>query len=160
MPNLSRQVLADFVASLGSQEPTPGSGAAGAVALALAAACAAKAFSISQRHNSAPELGAAAERARMIATIALEGAQRDGDDFRAWLRTHSAVAVIRLEENASVLASLCAELEQLIREHTRHVAHSLMADLASAQDLARAFTAIEERNTRELQQAIPAPRAG
>lgn len=157
MPNLSHQALAEFVANLASQEPTPGSGAAGAVALALAAGCAAKAFAISHRHSAAPELDAAAERARVIATIALEGAQRDSADFRAWLRTHEAGAVIRLEENANVLASLCAELERLVRDHTSRVVSSLLADIASAQDLARAFAAIEERNRSELQDAIPAP---
>jgi formiminotetrahydrofolate cyclodeaminase len=155
MPNLRRQALADFVASLASPEPSPGSGAAGAVALALAAACAAKAFAISFRHDGAPELNAAAERARTIATIALAGAQRDGADFRAWLTTHAASAAIRLEENADVLASLCAELEQLIRHHTSRVAGSLLADIASAQDLAKAFAAIEKRNRSELREATP-----
>jgi formiminotetrahydrofolate cyclodeaminase len=149
--NVSRQALAEFVDRLASHEPAPGSGAAGAVALALAAACAAKAFSISHRHNAAPELSAAAERASLVATIALEGAQRDGDDFRAWLKTHSAVAVRRLEEDANVLAALCAELEELIRDLTPRVADSLISDLASARDLARAFAAIEERNRSELQ---------
>jgi hypothetical protein len=153
MTNLSRQALADFVTSLASPEPTPGSGAAGAVALALAAGCAAKAFAISERHNGAQELSAAAERARTIATIALEGAQRDAADFRAWLKTHAAVAVLRLEENANVLASLCEELDHLVRDHGARVTDSLMADIASAQDLAKAFTAIEERNRSELQRA-------
>jgi formiminotetrahydrofolate cyclodeaminase len=150
MPNLPRQALADFVASLASEEPTPGSGAAGAVALALAAACAAKAFAISHRHNGAPQLNAAAARARTIATIALEGAQRDSADFRAWLKTHEAIAAIRLEENANVLAALCAQLDQLMRDHAARVTDALIADIASAQDLARAFTAIEERNRSEL----------
>jgi methenyltetrahydrofolate cyclohydrolase len=153
MPEVSGQALADFITRLASQEPAPGSGAAGAVALALAAACAAKAFSISYRHNGVADLSAAAERAGVIATVALEGAQRDGDDFRAWLKTHSAAAVRRLEENANVLAELCAELQQLVREHTPLVTGSLVADLASAHDLARAFTAIEERNRNELSTA-------
>jgi hypothetical protein len=151
MPKVSRQALADFVTNLASQEPAPGSGAAGAVALALAAGCAAKAFAISHRHNGAPELNAAAERAGAIAAIALEGAQRDGDDFRAWLKTHAAGAAHRLEEDAHVLASLCAELEQLVSDHTARVTGSLQADLASARDLARAFAAIEARNRSELQ---------
>jgi hypothetical protein len=159
MQNVSRQALADFVASLASHEPTPGSGAAGAVALALAAGCAAKAFSISHRHSGASELNAAAERARLIATIALEGAQRDAADFRAWLKTHAAVAAIRLEENANVLASLCAELEHLVSNHSSGVVESLTADIASAQDLARAFAAIEERNRSELERAITPPPA-
>lgn len=98
-------------------------------------------------------MNAAAERARVIATIALEGAQRDAADFRTWLQTHAAVAALRLEENANVLASLCAELEQLVREHSSSVAESLMADIASARDLAGAFAAIEERNRSELEGA-------
>jgi len=147
---ISRQTLSDFVSGLGSTASAPGSGAAGAVALALAAACAAKAFTISHRHNNIAELARAADRARTVSVIALEGAQRDSDDFHAWLRAHTASAVKALEQNARILFSLSSELEQLIGEHRDQVIHSLEADILSALDLIQAFTAIETRNTREL----------
>ena len=150
MPDVSRQVLADFVANLASQEPSPGSGAAAAVALALAAGCAAKAFAISHRHKAAPQLDAAAKRAVGIAAIALESAQRDGDDFRAWLKTHSAAAADRLQEDSRALCSLSAELERLVQDHTPHVIESLFADLAAARDLLKSFVAIENRNWSQL----------
>ena len=100
---LSGQTLADFVNRLGSTTIAPGSGAAGAVALALAAGCMAKAFAISYHHTSASGLREAADHARGLATIALECAQRDGDDFRQWLESHSAPAAEALRQDAHKL---------------------------------------------------------
>jgi formiminotetrahydrofolate cyclodeaminase len=76
---VSSQTLSDFVNQLGSTTIAPGSGAAGAVALALAAGCVAKAFAITYRHTGASNLREAADHARSLATIALEGAQRARD---------------------------------------------------------------------------------
>ena len=97
---ISRQTLTDFVTGLAAATPSPGSGAAGAVALALAAGCAAKAFAISHKHAESRHLEQVLEQARSIATIALEAAQRDGEDFRVWLKSQSARAVAALEEDA------------------------------------------------------------
>lgn len=152
LPTISRQTLADFVRSLASTAPAPGAGAAGAVTLALAAGCAAKAFAISHRHNNDSGLERAAHRACAIATIALEGAQRDGDDFRAWLRSHADSAVKALEQDARILLSLSEDLEKLIASHRGQVVHSLESDILSALDLVAAFNTIETRNAAELQE--------
>lgn len=151
MSDVSLQTLSDFIKDLGSGEPSPGAGAAGAVALALASGCAAKAFGISHRHQEVPGLDLAARRAATIATIALEGAQRDGEDFRAWLATHSTDAAERLQSHSDVLLSLHQELEHLIQIHGPHVRDTLLADLATARELGAAFRKIATRNQDELQ---------
>ena len=151
-PTISRQTLTDFANGLASATPSPGSGAAGAVALALAAGCAAKAFSISNRHRTDNSLERATDRARVISAIALEAAQRDGDDFRAWLRSHTASAVAALQEDARALFSLSCELEQLLNDNRGNVIASLEPDLLSAWDLIGAFKAIESRNTDALKE--------
>lgn len=143
---ISRQTLTDFVTGLAAATPSPGSGAAGAVALALAAGCAAKAFAISHKHAESRHLEQVLEQARSIATIALEAAQRDGEDFRVWLKSQSARAVAALEEDARILFSLCRELERLLDDHQSHVIESLDPDLRAARDLIAAAKAIEARN--------------
>jgi formiminotetrahydrofolate cyclodeaminase len=148
--SLSDQTLADFVNRLASTAIAPGSGAAGAVALALAAGCVAKAFAISYRHTSASELREAADHARSLATIALAGAQRDGDDFRRWLQSHSAPAAEALRQDARKLLCLSSVLQELIATHRPAVIPSLAADLAAALDFIAAFEAIETRNDGEL----------
>lgn len=147
---LAQQTLTDFVSRLGSAEPSPGSGGAGAVALALAAGCAAKAFAISYQHNKSAGLDKATDRARAIAAIALEGAQRDGDDFRAWLRSQTASTAAALEEDARALFHLSGELERLLTDNRTHVISSLEADVLAAWDLIGAFKAIEARNAAAL----------
>jgi formiminotetrahydrofolate cyclodeaminase len=154
---ISKQTLTDFVRDLAATSPAPGSGAAGAIALALAAGCAAKAFAISHLHNGHPALQAAADRARTISNSALQGAQRDGDDFQALLKTHAPSAASSLEQGAAVLFSLAAELDDLITQHTTDVIPSLLPDLASAKDLSAAFRAIEARNEAELAKTRPQP---
>jgi formiminotetrahydrofolate cyclodeaminase len=149
-PAVSGQNLADFVNRLASTATAPGSGAAGAVALALAAGCAAKAFAISYRHTSAPGLEEAADRARSVATIALEGAQRDGDDFRQWLESHSAPAVEALRQDARSLFSLSSVLKKLIVANRPAVIPTVRADLVAALSLIAAFDAIETQNEGEL----------
>jgi Formiminotransferase-cyclodeaminase len=149
--SLSDQTLANFVNRLGSTSVAPGSGAAGAVALALAAGCVAKAFSISHRHHmSASGLLEAADHARSLATIALESAQRDGDDFRRWLASHSAPAAEALRQDARKLLCLSSVLQELIATHRPAVIPSLTADLGAALDFIAAFEAIETRNDGEL----------
>jgi formiminotetrahydrofolate cyclodeaminase len=148
--SLSDQTLADFVKRLGSTAVAPGSGAAGAVALALAAGCVAKAFSISYRHTNASELREATDHARSLATIALEGAQRDGDDFRRWLASHSAPAAEALRQDARKLLCLSSVLRELIATYGAAVIPSLTADLGAALDFIAAFEAIETRNDGEL----------
>jgi formiminotetrahydrofolate cyclodeaminase len=147
---LSDQTLADFVNRLGSTAIAPGSGAAGAVALALAAGCLAKAFVISYRHTNASGLREAADHARSLATIALEGAQRDGDDFRRWLQSHSVPAAEALLQDARKLLCLSSVLQELIATHRPAVIPSLAADLGAALDFIAAFEAIETRNSGEL----------
>lgn len=147
---LSQQTLTEFVNGLASASPSPGSGAAGAVALALAAGCAGKAFVISHRHNTNVGLDQAGDRARVIAEVALEGAQRDGDDFRAWLRSHTDSAVAALEQDARILFSLSRELEKLLNDNRSNVSASLEADVLSAWDFIAVFKAIEARNTAGL----------
>lgn len=143
---ISRQTLTDFVTGLGAATPSPGCGAAGAVALALAAGCAAKAFAISHKHAENSPLEQVLEQTRSIATIALEAAQRDGEDFRAWLRSQTASAVAALEEDARILFSLSRELERLLADHQGEVIASLEPDIRSAWDLIAASRAIEARN--------------
>ena len=138
--------LSEFVTRLGSVAPTPGSGAAAAVALALAAACAAKAFAISVRHAANPKLDAAADHARSIAAIAMEGAQRDADDFRDWLASHDSQTVKALRDDARALFALASQLMKLIVDNEAMVVASLRADTDAARDLANAFMAIERRN--------------
>jgi hypothetical protein len=148
--SLPNQTLADFVNRLGSTAIAPGSGAAGAVALALAAGCVAKAFAISYRHTNASGLREAADHARSLAAIALEGAQRDGDDFRRWLQSHSAPAAEALRQDARKLLCLSSVLQELIATHRPAVIPSLAADLCAALDFIAAFEAIETRNSGEL----------
>jgi hypothetical protein len=143
---ISRQTLTDFVSGLAAATPAPGSGAAGAVALALAAGCAGKAFAVSNKHSTSIDLEKALEQTRSIARIALESAQRDGDDFRAWLKSHSSGTVAALEENARILFSLSCELERLLTDNRSHIIASLEADILCARDLIAAFKAIEARN--------------
>ena len=147
---LSGQTLADFVNRLGSTAIAPGSGAAGAVALALAAACMAKAFAISYHHTSASGLREAADHARGLATIALECAQRDGDDFRQWLESHSAPAAEAVRQDAHKLFGLSSVLKELLATHREAVIPPLTADLGAALDFITAFEAIEKRNNSEL----------
>ena len=147
---VSSQNLADFVNRLASTATAPGSGAAAAVALALAAGCAAKAFAISYRHTSASGLEEAADQARSLAAIALEGAQRDGDDFRQWLESHSAPAVEALRQDARTLFCLSSVLRKLIEANRPAVISTVRADLAAALSLIAAFEAIETQNEREL----------
>jgi hypothetical protein len=147
---VSTQTLSLFVSELASTAVSPGSGAAAALALALAAGCAAKAFAISQRHNASAALREAADRARAIATVALEGAQRDADDFRAWLKAQTSSAVRSLENDTHLLLEMASELEQLISEHRNDVIDPLISDLAAAADFVAAFKAIETRNWGEL----------
>ena len=142
--------LSDFVSGLGSAAPTPGAGAAGAVALALGAACTAKAFAISARHIGDPALDQAAARARAIASMALEGAQRDATDFRGWLKTHDQGAGAALEADATALFALAAELETLIADRRAQTIASLTSDLDAAQKLVRVSIDIERRNLAEL----------
>jgi hypothetical protein len=147
---VSSQSLSDFVNRLSSTAIAPGSGAAGAVALALAAGCVAKAFAISYRHTSASGLREAADHARSLATIALEGAQRDGDDFRRWLESHSAPAAEALRQDARKLFCLSSVLQELIATYRAAVIPSLTADVRAAMDFIAAFEAIETRNDIEL----------
>lgn len=142
--------VADFVSMLGSGRPTPGSGAAAAIVLALAAACAAKAFTISVRHTGNSALDAAADRARSIAAIALEGAQRDADDFRAWLASHDGETGKALRDDSRSLFDVAEELRDLITRNEAGVYASLRPDIAAARDLVHAFTAIERRNLETL----------
>jgi hypothetical protein len=142
--------LVDFVSGLSSTASTPGAGAAGALALALGAACAAKAFAISARHTADKALEASAERARTIAALALEGAQRDAADFRAWLKVHDCEAGARLQADAGILFVLADELEALIAEGRLRTIPSLCADLDAALTLLRAGADIEKRNLADL----------
>jgi formiminotransferase-cyclodeaminase len=148
--SLSDQTLADFVNRLGSTAIAPGSGAAAAVALALAAGCMAKAFALSYRHTCASGLREAADHARALATIALECAQRDGDDFHRWLESHSAPAAEALRQDARKLFCLASVLKALLATHRDAVIPSLIADLGAALDFIAAFEAIETRNNSEL----------
>jgi hypothetical protein len=145
----------EFITRLGETAPAPGSGAAGAVALALAASCAAKAFAISQRHNQIEALVAATIRARELAGTALEGAEHEGDDFRRWLKFHSAATAAALDEDTRGLCCLSAALRGLILSHRRDVIPSLAADLDAALELARSFDAIAKANTMELHASAP-----
>ncbi len=146
MSVFSQETLANFVRALASAKPAPASGAAAAVALALAAGCAAKAFSVSLRHVPHPQLSLAAQRATAIAEMALEGAQRDGDDFRAWLHLHAPDAVRALEDDARILFHMACELEELLSRQQSNVMDSLVPDIASARDFLAAFKAVEARN--------------
>lgn len=149
-PPIPDLVLVDFISGLGSTAQTPGAGAAGAVALALGAGCAAKAFGISARHTKDDALDTAAERARAIASLALEGAQRDASDFRAWLKTHDRAADDALEADAGILFALASELEALITRGRPRVIPSLSADLDAALNLLRVCIDIERRNLADL----------
>jgi hypothetical protein len=146
MSVFSQETLANFVRGLASAKPAPASGAAAAVALALAAGCAAKAFSVSLRHVPHPQLTFAAQRAAAIAEIALEGAQRDADDFRAWLHLHAPGAVRALEDDARILFHVACELGELLSAQQSNVMDSLIPDIASAKDFLAAFKAVELRN--------------
>jgi len=145
-PSIPGITLNEFISRLGSTDPVPGCGAAGAVALALGAACAAKALAISAAHTKDALQANAAERARKIASVALEGAQRDAADFQRWLKTHDPGAEAMLKADAHLLFALADELRQLIGAGRAHVIPSLIADLDAALDLASVCTAIEKRN--------------
>ena len=146
MSVLSQETLANFIKDLASAKPAPASGAAGAVTLALAAGCAAKAFSVTLRHTAHPQLSLAAQRAAAIAELALEGAQRDGDDFREWLHLHAPDTVRALEDDARVLFHVACELDQMLSTHDANVLETLVPDIASARDFLAAFKAVEVRN--------------
>jgi hypothetical protein len=155
-PALALESLAGFVAALSAARAAPGAGAAGAVALALAAGCASKAFRISAGHHhvggktGADALVDAAAAASEVAATALEGAQRDGEDFRAWLGARTSAAVKVLEDDASVVLKAAERLEALIKQHRSEVIASLSGDLAAAEALLGAFRAITCGNLAEL----------
>ena len=153
--SVANLTLIEFVARLGDVTPAPGSGAAGAIALALAAGCAAKAFAISQRHNRIEALAAATTRARELARVALEGAQHEGEDFRRWLKLHSAATAEALNEDSRGLCCISAALRDLISSHRRDVIPSLAADLDAALELASSFDAIAKTNAVELRASAP-----
>lgn len=153
--SVAELTLMEFITRLGETAPAPGSGAAAAVALALAAGCAAKAFAISRRHNRIEALAAATTRARELARIALQGAQHDGDDFRHWLRLHSAAAAAALDEDSRDLFCLSTALKDLISSHRRDVIPSLTADLDAAFELASSFDAIAKKNAVVLRASAP-----
>jgi hypothetical protein len=142
----SHRTLADFVQDLASTKVAPGSGAAAAVVLALAAGCAAKAFAISERHRPDAALAQAAERALAITRLALDGAQRDGDDFRAWLRSHASEDTEALDQDADLMCHAGRALEYLLAQHRPSVSEVMAPDIAAAEDFLRAFRATEDRN--------------
>lgn len=113
-------------------------------------------FAISYRHTSTPVLRQAADQARPLAAIALEGAQRDGDDFRRWLESHSAPAAQALREDARKLFCLSSVLQELIATHRDAVIPVLTPDLGAAVDFIAAFAAIETRNDGGLTPTVPA----
>ena len=82
--------------------------------------------------------------------MALEGAQRDADDFRGWLKTHDQRSGAALEADATALFALAAELEALIADRRAQTIASLTSDLDAAQKLLRASVDIERRNLAEL----------
>jgi formiminotetrahydrofolate cyclodeaminase len=149
-PKIPELTLIDFISGLGSVAPAPGAGAAGAIALSLGAACAAKAFAISGRHTGERALNDAAERARAIAAIALEGAQRDATDFRAWLKSHDPGNDAALKTDASILFAVASELVTLIADKRPLTIPSLSADLDAALRLVQACVDIERQNLAEL----------
>jgi hypothetical protein len=152
---VAQLTVIEFVTRLGTATPAPGSGAAGAVVLALAAGCAAKAFAVSQRHNHIEALAVATTCARELARIALDGAQHEGDDFRRWLKLHSAAAAAALDEDSRGLFCLSAAPRDLISNHRRDVIPSLAADLDAALELASSFDAIAKKNAMELRASAP-----
>jgi formiminotetrahydrofolate cyclodeaminase len=150
VPEIRGLTLINFISGLGSGAPTPGAGAACAVTLALSAACAAKAFAISARHSKESALDEAAARARAIASMALEGAQRDAADFRAWLKTHDQRAGAALQADATALFALAGELRTLIADWRPRTIAALTSDLDAADKLLRASIDIERRNLADL----------
>jgi Formiminotransferase-cyclodeaminase len=146
----AEEALPDFVRDLASTKIAPGSGAAAAIVLGLAASCAAKAFAISARHCTQACLDTVADQAREIAMAALQGAQRDAEDFGAWVRGRAATAAAALEDDARILFRISCELEKIIDTNRKYVFETLSADIAAAQDFVSAFKAVECRNIDEL----------
>jgi hypothetical protein len=145
------QTLCGFLDSLAAPGPTAGAGAAAAVALAMAAACAAKAMGLAAKQSQDDEaLGKAVERARWMASIALEGAQRDADDFRAWLKNGAPAQAEVLWEEGRALLGLADELSALIGAAKDRVPAAFAGDLSAAEALIEAFAAIQARNLDEL----------
>jgi hypothetical protein len=144
------EALPDFVRDLASTKMAPGSGASAAIVLGLAASCAAKAFAISARHCTEACLDTVADQAREIAMVALQGAQRDAEDFTAWVRSRAATAVVALEDDANTLFRVSCELEKIIATNRKYVIDALSADIAAAYDFVSTFKAVESRNIGEL----------
>ena len=80
-------------------------------------------------------------------------AQRDADDFRTWLKSHSAESLAALDKDATILFSLSSELRRLIEAHRSDVIQSLQPDILSALELMDAFRSIEMRNSTDLDEA-------
>jgi hypothetical protein len=153
MPQLADLTVAEFVEAVGKDQPAPGCGGAAALGLALAAACARKVLAISaRRHGGVASLAEAAERCRIIAEAALQGAQRDADNFRALLAAAGREdgPASRLEGDAQVLIGLAAELRQMLEDYADGIAPNVEADAAAALTLIEAFERIEMRNVLEL----------
>jgi hypothetical protein len=137
------EALPDFVRDLASTKIAPGCGAAAAIVLGLAASCAAKAFAINARHCTETCLDTVADQAREIAMVDLQGAQRDAENFTAWVRSRAAT-------NANTLFRISCELEKLIDTNRKYVIQALNADIEAAYDFVSAFKAVECRNIGEL----------
>jgi hypothetical protein len=148
---IPEQTLRGFLESLAAPGPTAGAGAAGAVALAMAAACAAKALGLAAKHaGDDGDLSKGAERAWRLAGIALEGAQRDADDFRVWLKSGAQSDAEALWQEGRALLHLAEEVEALVVAGRSRVAPAYAGDLEAAGDLISAFAAIQARNLEEL----------
>jgi len=148
LPELS---LTDFVERVASTAPAPGAGAAGAVALALAAACVAKAFAISARHADDPEdLVSAAAQAGALSRRALEGAQRDAQDYEALIHDKGASGPkARLRRDGEGLLALSDEVRRLAAAYGRKVAPVMAGDLSAAEALLAASDLIHRSNLAE-----------
>jgi hypothetical protein len=143
---LSEWQVLELLAQMSAANPSPGSGAAAALALGMAGACVAKALALSALHSGDGQLAGGADQARILTMMALEAAQRDGDDFRAWLKDHSAKSLVDLAQDADAIEDVAARLLSLLLANKDAVPSHLRPDLDAALDLISASEAIVKRN--------------
>lgn len=141
--------VADLIARIGEDTPSPGCGVAAAVTFALAAACAAKAAVISHRHQPDDHrLNQAYEFFLSCARVAMSSAEADRREFTRQLEEHDPGASLRLADAESSLIETIDKFEAVLAVVAPLIRSNLAGDLFAAQAMAAAARQVEENNLR------------
>jgi formiminotetrahydrofolate cyclodeaminase len=148
--------VAELIARIGEDTPSPGCGVAAAVTFGLAAACAAKATVISLRH--APDdqrLHQAYEFFRNCAPVALKGAEADRREFAKQIEQRDSTAPARLADVGLTLIETIDKFDAVLAIVAPHVRDNMSGDIFAARALAAAARQVEENNLQGNMAAQP-----